>query len=195
MNRKKENFNNVNSMFKFLADSKIFPGAVVLDATLGKGNDFIYMMNIAGDSGYGYGFDIQENAIKITKSNLDNNLKNKNKYNNIEIINDGHQNLDKYVDKKIDFASFNLGYLPGSDHKIITNPNTTIEAISKLIPHIKQNGLICIASYVSHPGGMEESIKVTEYVEQLEQQKFNVIKINLINQKNSPPNLIIIEKR
>ena len=56
------------------------------------------------------------------------------------VLRDGHENVAKYVSKPVAGAIFNLGYLPGSDHDIITKPNTTIQSIKKLTSAFKNWG-------------------------------------------------------
>ncbi|MEG0249707.1 MAG: class I SAM-dependent methyltransferase [Peptostreptococcus sp.] len=186
-----EDFNNVNSIIKLIAKSKLKNGDTVLDATVGNGNDILYLMKIVGENGFGYGFDIQEVAVKKTRRLLAENAYE----NNSEIICDGHENLKLYINKKIDFAVFNLGYLPKADHSIITRSDTTIEAIKSIMDILSKTSVIALASYVGHEGGMEEFLAVKSFVQTLDQKKYNVSIFNFLNQKNSPPKLIIIEKR
>ncbi|PSJ31874.1 hypothetical protein UF10_04500 [Peptostreptococcus russellii] len=186
-----EDFNNVNSIIKLIAKSKLKAGDSILDATVGNGNDILYLMKIVGEKGFGYGFDIQELAVNNTKRLLQEN----GFEDNSKIIHDGHENVGLYVDRQIDFAVFNLGYLPKADHSIITRANTTIKSIESIIELLSQGAMIALASYVGHEGGMEEFLEVKSFVEALDQKKYNVSMVNFLNQKNKPPKLILIEKR
>lgn len=187
-------YNNVNNYIKAIALRKIKTGSVVVDATVGNGNDILYLLKLIGREGIAYGFDIQDIAIKNTqeKIKIDNNGV---VPDNCILINDGHQFLDKYVNTQVNFIVFNLGYLPKGDHNIITTPANTIIAIEKSMKILKKSGCICIATYLSHKGGMDEYDAVTDFLKQVKQEEFNISKIEFINQRNNPPVLFLIEKR
>ena len=184
-----EVFNNVNSIFRLIAAEKLKGGEVVVDATAGNGNDIEYMLRLIGKYGFAYGFDIQETAVENTDKRL------KEKFQNYRILHDGHENVDKYVEGDVDFAVFNLGYLPKGDHSLITRAKTTVESIGKLLEMLRNNGCIVVSAYVGHEGGMDEYETVLEYVSKIDQKKYNVVKIEFANQINTPPKMILIEKR
>lgn len=186
-----EVFNNVNSIFRIIVSEKLKFGNVAVDATVGNGNDIEYILKKVGQRGFVYGFDIQEIAIKNTENRLLENICSK----NFKLICDGHENVDKYIDRNIDFAVFNLGYLPKSDHSVITKASTTIASIEKLKNILKPSGLIVISAYLGHKGGMEEYLKLLEYTKSIDQRNFNVARLDFVNQVNTPPKMILIEKR
>ena len=45
-------------------------GDFVIDATVGNGNDTLFLAQLVGESGKVFGFDIQEEAIERTKARL-----------------------------------------------------------------------------------------------------------------------------
>lgn len=186
-----ELFNNVNSIFRVVASEKIRQGATVVDGTVGNGNDIEYMLGIIGESGFAYGFDIQKIAIENTEKRLSEKGFNK----NYKIINDGHENIRKYIDEKIDFAVYNLGYLPKGDHKLITKAKSTIKSIESVLELLSEYGCVIISAYVGHKGGMEEYDSILQFSESLNQKEFNVLKLEFTNQINTPPKMILIEKR
>ena len=186
-----EYFNNVVQIIKFTATNTLKEGMNFIDATLGNGNDFVYLKKLVGDSGVGYGFDIQKDAVKTTI----NRIKEYNLEKNSIIINDGHENIDLYVDKLIDCCVFNLGYLPKGDHKIVTKSKTTIEAIKKVMKKLNYGGRIFIASYRGHIGGDDECKDIEKFLSNVDQKEYNISRIEFINQSNMPPKLFIIEKR
>lgn len=90
---------------------------------------------------------------------------------------------------------FNLGYLPYSeDLSIITKPDSTIEAIDKLLGMLKKGGIITISVYDGHDGGKEERDALLAYVKSLHQADVHVARYELLNQRKNPPFLIAIEK-
>ncbi len=45
-------------------------GQIVLDCTVGNGNDTLFLANLVGETGNVYGFDIQSRAIDTVKNKL-----------------------------------------------------------------------------------------------------------------------------
>ena len=172
-------------------DKIVQKGDIVIDATMGNGYDTIYLGNLVGENGKVYAFDVQEEAIKSTKKKVERD----NMTDRVELILDGHQNLDKYVKEEVSCVVFNLGYLPRAKHVVITKPDTTLEAIKKSLKLLKPNGIISIAAYIGHEGGLEEKNYICEYLDNLNQNEFNVLHMQFTNQINNPPQLILIEKK
>ena len=183
--------NKVTEVNKIYLENIIQEGDVVVDATMGNGYDTVYLAKKVGENGKVYAFDVQEEALKSTTKKV-----NKEELNNVELILDGHQNMDKYVKEEVSCIVFNLGYLPRAKHQIIiTKADTTLEAIKKGLELLKPNGVMSIAIYSGHEGGMEEKNEVYKYTETLDQNYFNVLCTKFINQINNPPELLLIEKK
>ena len=183
--------NKITEVNKIFLDKIVQKGDVVIDATMGNGYDTIYLGNLVGENGKVYAFDVQEEAIKSTKKKVERD----NMTDRVELILDGHQNLDKYVKEEVSCVVFNLGYLPRVKHVVITKPDTTLEAIKKSLKLLKPNGIISIAAYIGHEGGLEEKNYICEYLDNLNQNEFNVLHMQFTNQINNPPQLILIEKK
>lgn len=160
--------------------------AICVDATMGNGNDTIFLAERCQKV---YAFDIQEQAIQNTKRRL----KEKN-IENVCLILDGHENVDTYV-SKIRAAIFNLGYLPQADKSVITKSQTTLLALEKIIDMLEHKGRVAIMVYYGHDGGNDEKEAILSFVSHLPQDSFTVMSYQALNQKNTPPFLIMIEKR
>lgn len=182
--------NKVTEINKIYLEEVLKFGDVVVDATMGNGYDTIYLSKKVGEEGKVYAFDVQEEALKSTSKKIE-----KENIKNVELILDGHQNMDKYIKEEVSCIVFNLGYLPRAKHKIITKADTTILAIKKGLELLKPNGIMSIAIYSGHEGGMEEKNAVYEFTKSLDQNYFNVLSTNFINQINNPPELLLIEKK
>lgn len=183
--------NKITEVNKIFLEKVIQKGDVVIDATMGNGYDTVYLGNLVGDSGKVYAFDVQEEAIKSTIKKVERD----NMTSRVELILDGHENLDVYVKEEVACVVFNLGYLPRAKHIIITKPDTTLEAIKKSLKLLKPNGIISIAAYIGHEGGLEEKNYICEYLNSLDQSEFNVLHMQFTNQINNPPQLILVEKK
>ena len=183
--------NKITEVNKIFLEKVVNKGDVVIDATMGNGYDTVYLGNLVGEDGKVYAFDVQEEAIKSTRKKVERD----NMTDRVELILDGHENLDKYVDEEVACVVFNLGYLPRAKHVVITKPDTTLQAIKKSLDLLKPNGVISIAAYIGHEGGMEEKDYICEYLNNLDQKEFNVLHMQFTNQINNPPQLILIEKK
>jgi len=165
-------------------------GDIVIDATMGNGNDTLFLAGLVGPTGKVYSFDIQEKAILNTKEKLSSN----DLLNRVELINDGHQNMDLYVKEPVKAVMFNLGYLPGGDHSICTKGETTIAAVKKAMQLLCLNGIISIVIYYGGDSGFDEKESVLKFIETIDPKSFTVMKTEFVNQINNPPILVCIEK-
>ncbi len=173
---------------KTLLKSVISPGDIVIDATAGNGHDTLFLAQLVGETGHVYAFDIQLSAIEMTKLRLGEYR------NHATVIHAGHETIPTYVKDEITAAVFNLGYLPGAEHGIITRPDTTIQAIESCLHLLKVGGLIVIVVYHGHEGGDIERNLLLEYVQGLPQSYVHVLKYEFMNQQNHPPFVLAIEK-
>ena len=118
------------------------------------------------------------------------NLRNK----NYHLICDSHENVREYVKETIDFFILNLGYLPGGDKSITTDYNS----VSKFLKNIKyitnEGGVGIIVFYPGHESGKIELDNISEILTNYDQKCYNILEIKFINQKNNPPQIILIER-
>lgn len=184
-------FNNAVGISKEICRIKIEKGDTVVDATMGNGNDTAFLCDLVGEEGGVYAFDIQEDAVLITKERLS-KLKLENR---AQLIHDGHENIDKYVKEKVKLIIYNLGYLPKGDHKITTKGETTIESINRVLKLLDKNGIILLVIYSGHKSGKQEKSELEAFTQTLDQKDLNVLNMRFANQKNDPPEIICIEKR
>lgn len=146
--------NRVNLIY----EKFIKPGDIVVDATCGNGNDTLALSKLAKEV---YAFDIQTGAINNTKEILK-----KNERNNVTLINDSHEYIDKYLKKykrKISLITFNLGYLPSGNKKIMTNHKSTVNAIKKGLNLLNKKGIILVTCY-PHEEGKKEAKEIINYL-------------------------------
>lgn len=182
---------NPVELAKKIMNDYVKDSMVVCDCTVGNGNDTLFLANLVGENGKVYGFDIQELAINNTK----NYLSGKNVLDRVNLILDGHENIDFHIKEKIDLFIYNLGYLPRGDKDIITNKNTSVQSISKSLELLKNNGILLVTCYTGHKGGLDEKKAVEGFLSNLNQKEYNVLEFNFKNQKHNPPILYCVEKR
>lgn len=183
-------FTNAVNMSKDISKVKIDKGDIVVDATMGNGNDTAFLCELVGNHGKVYAFDIQEEAIKNTYERV---LK-LGFENRVKLIYDGHENIDSYIKEEVSFIIYNLGYLPRGNHEITTQSITTIKSIEKGLEILGDNGIIVIVVYPGHESGKKESEALENFTKNLEQERFSVLNMKFTNQINNPPELICIEK-
>ena len=158
---------------------------IVVDATMGNGHDTLFLAKLAKQV---YAFDIQEQALEKTSQRLQ-----EAGLTNAELILQGHETVDQFV-KEVKAAIFNLGYLPSADKSIITQPQTTLDALDKLCHMLVKGGRIAIMIYYGHEGGDIERDAVMDFVSHLPQQEYTSTIYRTLNQINNPPFLVMIEK-
>ncbi|NLZ29012.1 MAG: methyltransferase domain-containing protein [Firmicutes bacterium] len=175
---------------RHLVGAALGSGGCAVDATAGNGNDTMLLAKLVGGEGRVYAFDLQEKALDITR----NKLTAANLMDHVLLINDGHENMDRYVSERLDAVMFNLGYLPGGNHDLVTKPASTLKAVDISLRLISKDGIITIVSYSGHPGGMEEKEQLAGMLGNLDQKQYQVMHYSFINQKNHPPQLFAIQK-
>jgi hypothetical protein len=158
----------------------------VVDATMGRGNDTLFLANHVKKV---ISFDIQEEALLSTKQLLD-----EHHIENVELILDSHENIDLYVDN-FKGVVFNLGYLPKGNKAITTEANVTILTLNKILSMLPIGGFILYVVYIGHQKGIEEAIALESYLETLNQNQFQVLKVSLPYQQNKPPYILFIHKK
>lgn len=165
-------------------------GDSVIDATMGNGFDTLFLAGLVGPKGKVYAFDIQAVALERTRERLEK----AGCLESCELILDGHQNMDRYVENPVKLVIYNLGYLPKGDHAIGTRFETTREAILKSLDLLSDDGLVLIVIYYGGDSGYEERDQLLQFLQSLDGKSYSVMKTDFINQLNCPPILIAIEK-
>ncbi|MGL9748785.1 class I SAM-dependent methyltransferase [Enterococcus sp. DIV0170] len=169
----------------------ISEGDYVIDATMGNGNDTLFLAELVGSTGHVYAFDIQEQALQNTCEKLADYT------DRATLFLAGHETIEEKiaVDQPIQAAIFNLGYLPKSDKHVITLPETTKQAMSAILKRLTIGGRMIVVIYYGHEGGEAEKNEVLHFCQALPQEKFSVLNYQFINQKNNPPILLCVEKK
>lgn len=173
----------------FFLSEVLRPGDLAIDGTMGNGHDTLMLAKAVGTNGRVLSFDIQEKALESTRLRLETEglLDGR-----VQLILDGHQNADKYISGSVKGAIFNLGYLPGGDHSIITLKDTTLLAVNQVLKRLIPGGRMVIVVYPGHPGGDQEREAVEKLATDLDNKKYRVLKV--INRPALAPGVLLIEK-
>lgn len=184
------NLLNAVAFAQHLQKQVIRAGNIVIDATAGKGFDTEFLAQLVGEQGHVYAFDIQKQALQWTRERLTvAGLMDR-----VTLCLTGHENMFRHVSGRVKAVMFNLGYLPGADHDIITRPDTTLRAVQSATQLLQVGGMITVVIYPGHAGGTQERKELENYAASLPQKQYTVIRYEIINQINNPPLVVAIEK-
>ena len=131
-------------------------GDLAVDGTAGNGHDTVFLAEQVGESGFFWAFDVQEAAIAGTRQRLERaGLAERGC-----LIHDSHANMADHLPGdargRLGAVMFNLGYLPGSDRRLVTDAQSTLAALESSLQRVRPGGLISLMVYRGHPGGREE---------------------------------------
>lgn len=167
-------------------------GGIYIDATMGNGNDTLFLCEMAEMQGKVYAFDIQPEAVRNTRMLLRGHSMEE----RAELILDGHEHMDHYLSKaSADVICFNFGYLPGGDHSLSTRADTSLTAIQKGLELLKSQGMMSLCIYSGGDTGFAEKDSILAYLKTLPAADYTVIANEYWNRANNPPMPVFIFKR
>ena len=181
----------------------ISEGDTVIDCTAGGGSDTLFLAKCVGSDGRVLAFDVQEAALNATEKLLRKNGNTKSIFSNnnasVLLIHDSHEKIGTLFSILSNNAPsvimYNLGYLPGGDHSIVTKAETTLNAIRASLDVIKENGIISIVTYPGHEEGARENKLINKLLSYLPPDRFEVLTIAQTNRSNAPVLYLINKKR
>lgn len=196
------NYNHVVQFQHIFWDEQLKSAKTIIDATAGNGHDLLYLANHCRPGATIWGLDKQPEAIEASTKRLQTECKRtdieyclvQGKHEDI-LANTAKDSDDSSVIESIDLLIFNLGYLPGSDHSMMTQAGSTIQAIKGGLGLLNPKGLITVVTYPGTPEGEQENRAVREFLTSLPQKQHDSATWELINQANKPPILYIIKGR
>ncbi len=141
-------------------------GETVVDATCGNGHDTLFLAELVGADGVVHAFDVQQEAIEQTRDRII-----ASGHEQVQLHHRSHAELEEVLPEAgaplIAAMMFNLGYLPGGDHALTTEPQATLTALRTGTEMLRPDGVITVLAYVGHPGGMDEATEVEQFLETL----------------------------
>ena len=169
-------------------------GDIAIDATVGNGHDTLFLAKAVGSTGHVLGFDVQVDAIANTRKQLEQlNLQDR-----VTLFLQDHADLNAQIpvvmQHRVKAVMFNLGYLPGSDKSIITHSQSTLQALSAVLPHLVSGGMITLVAYRGHSGGLDETHAVIDWCAQLPKNQYDVEFIKSPTGSEKTPILITVKR-
>lgn len=166
------------------------PGDWAVDATVGNGHDTLWLAEHVGRQGYVFGFDVQEAALASTAQRVADCP-------HVVLFHCGHEHLAQRLPPQakgqLKAVMFNLGYLPGAEHKTITRPDTTLASLTQALAWLAPDGLITVVVYPGHPGGDAEAATVCNFAQALP-SAFSTSRHMRLNTRSPAPELIAIKR-
>ena len=174
-----------------IIENALQPGARAVDATLGNGHDALWLCNLVGERGHVYGFDVQREAVDRSAARLtENGVSDR-----ATLICDGHQNMLAYIDEEsADAVMFNLGWLPGADHIVTTQTETTLAAVKAALRALKTGGVMTVCVYPGHAEGAREREALLNWAKTIDEKQYDVMLKAYLNQTNHPPLMIAFKR-
>ena len=175
---------------EWLAET-LFDGAFAVDATVGNGYDTLFLAHRVGPNGSVLGFDIQKPALAGAYELL----RFTGKAGRVKLVHECHSRIGGHLDRDIDGAMFNLGYLPRGSHALVTRPETTVSALQSILTRLKRGGRITVLAYRGHQGGPEEYSRLREFLFSLSMAEYTVDE--LVGKTDTPesPRLFRLQKK
>ncbi|MBH5317388.1 class I SAM-dependent methyltransferase [Paenibacillus sp. GSMTC-2017] len=181
---------------KWIAE-RALSGDTVIDATAGGGVDTLALAELVGPKGRVYAFDIQPSALERTRERLV-PLSESGRMPDLRLLLQDHAGMVDAVDPddvgKVAAIMFNLGYLPGGDQSVITQPETTIEALQASLTLLRAGGIVTCVLYPGHPGGEQEAAAVEDWAASLPQSVGQAVIYRQL-QRTAAPYVIAIERK
>lgn len=184
-------FRSARHWAREMIEGAMFEGARAIDATMGNGHDTQWLCELAGEGGHVYAFDIQPEAVERTherliQSGLDGRA---------SLFCAGHERMCEFVKEDADAIVFNLGWLPGAEHGVTTQTDTTLRAVNAALSLLKEDGLMTVCIYPGHEEGSRELSALLEWGAALDDRRYDVLLKTYLNQPNDPPRMLAIRKK
>jgi tRNA A58 N-methylase Trm61 len=169
----------------------IEPGDRVIDATLGNGHDALFLAQCVGERGKVFGFDVQEQALRSATDHLRSRGISDEVY-EWHLV--SHARLGEWVTVPVKAVMFNLGYLPGADHGLITTAEETLAALLAAAELIVPGGMLTVVCYPGHEGGEREALAVKEWAI-AQGACWHVVHYEKLATQQAAPELIAMQKK
>lgn len=167
-----------------------------VDATAGNGRDTLFLAAGVGKKGRVWAFDVQETALAATRKRLE--TEGPELLPRVSLMHAGHEAAAKMLPAGIAghlwAVTFNLGYLPGSDKRIVTQTATTLEALVFFASALAVGGVISVHAYLGHEGGRDEGGAAGRWFAALPWETWRVAEYAFRNKQWNQETLFLAEK-
>ncbi|MBO9598465.1 MAG: class I SAM-dependent methyltransferase [Cohnella sp.] len=191
-------FLSVLSQAQRYVTERVQVGEPVVDATTGNGVDTLFLAKQTGSGGLVFAFDVQAEALERTRVRLENAASAGERLARVELLLAGHEEMSTRVPSdyhgRIAAIMFNLGYLPGADQKLTTQPDTTLIALTSALMLLRGGGALTIVVYPGHEGGDAEAAAVEQWASTIPPTIAQCVAYRFPQKKASPYLIAIVKK-
>lgn len=157
-------FQSLTTLAQEAVAKTLSDGSLAIDATVGNGHDTLFLADSVAPNGHVIGFDVQPRALEGTRARLE--AAGLAAVVTLHLC--GHEDMAQRIPGdwhgRVSAVMFNLGYLPGGDKGLVTNPATTVSALGQAAPLLRTGGLISLLVYRGHPGADAEADAVLAWL-------------------------------
>ena len=171
---------------------------LAVDGTCGNGHDTLFLaqtlLRLRPDGGaFVLSFDIQADALATARGRLVDLCPTA----GVRFVPAGHENLAAHLPPgaALFAAMYNLGFLPGSDKRVVTRSATTLLSLQSALEYLRSGGVCAVHAYGGHAGGGEELRAVEHFFTKLPFDAFSVARYAFCNKPRNPEVLFLAEKR
>lgn len=170
---------------------RICEGDLVIDATAGNGHDTLFLAECVGAKGKVMAFDVQEAALLSARARL----LEAGYSERVEFFHQPHGKIAAFAHEgTASVIMFNLGYLPGENHKITTVASETLVALEVATRTLKTGGVLSVICYPGHATGADEAEAVEAWMTRLTGGGWRVAKYGAVGTRRPAPFLLIAAK-
>jgi SAM-dependent methyltransferase len=181
---------DIQGLVRTFLQQVILPGDSVLDATAGRGRDTLFLAECVGPTGKVYALDIQEQALTETRLLL----RDKGVADRVIMHCLDHARCREVIPERLRAVIFNLGYLPGGNHRIVTTKESTVKGIEEALLLLQVGGLVMLTVYRGHPGAEEEVCGLENFLTFLPKRDYSVLEGRYLNQGEKNPYWVMVQK-
>lgn len=171
---------------------------VAVDMTCGKGFDTLSLAREM-DGGELWAFDVQPQAIRMTEQLLRADGMLSRPELSVRLCNRSHDDLPEdltALEGTVDLCAYNLGYLPGTDKNVATQPRSTLESLRKALRLVRPTGLITVMAYPGHDMGQREYEALRRFAaEGLDPHEWCANVFEQLNREETPRLLAFVRRR
>lgn len=179
-----------------LLSEVVCPGSLVVDLTVGAGQDTEFLYDLVGRNGQVIGVDIQSQALLEAQKRIEvsggnvrlqlTDIQPPVSAAGVDLILCSHADISTLIPASVQGIIANLGYLPGGDPHLVTKPESTVQALRQSCSLLTVGGRLVVVVYPGHPGGTEEGQAVSAFFKELSDLDFQVIQLQVCNRPQAP---------
>lgn len=168
---------------RFMA-AHIRPGGFCIDATAGRGRDTLFLCRLVGDAGRVLAVDIQQSAVEATRELL----AAEGMAHRAQVLCTCHSRLGELAEPEtVDGVMFNFGWLPGGDHSLFSQADTSVRAVEAALNLLRPGGVMSLCLYYGRENGTAERDAVLAYLQTVDNRRYTVIVGDFLNRTGDYP--------